>query len=65
MSKNPKTASGMPTGAATKVTESPIPMIIKIKPLMPATTRPVNLMKKLNNDQTMTKGNSKIGVLLR
>ena len=54
----------MPIGAATNVTESAIPTIIKINPLMPATTRPVNLMKKLNNDQTITNGSNTIGVFL-
>lgn len=65
MSKNPKMANGMPIGAATNVTVSATPMIIKISPQMPATTRPVNFMKKLNTAQTKTNGSNKIGVLLR
>ena len=63
-SRNPKIAIGIPTGAATSDIESAIPMTMKIRPLIPAMTRPVSFMKKLNTAHTITKGKNMIGVFL-
>jgi hypothetical protein len=64
MSKNPNMARGMPIGAATNVTVKVRPTIMNVIPIMAATTRPVNFIRKLKMDHKSTNGKSTRGVFL-
>lgn len=61
----PNMTRGMPIGAAKNVRVRISPVATNPRPNMTAINRPIRRMRKLNIDQTMTNGRSRIGVLLR